>query len=49
MNDEELIEIKARLEKAEALLTDAHDLLNDIHGYDTEVYHAITDYFEEGE
>lgn len=34
-----------RLAEAENLLSEAHDLLDDIHGYNSDVYHAISKYF----
>lgn len=37
----------SRLSEAEDLLQDAYHLLDDIHGYDTDTYRAITEYFHE--
>jgi hypothetical protein len=35
-----------RLSKAESLLSEAHDVLDDVHCYETDVYQAISEYFE---
>lgn len=34
-----------RLNEAESLLSEAHDLLDDVHCYETETYEAISKYF----
>jgi hypothetical protein len=34
-----------RLSQANDLLGEAHDLMDDVHCYDTDVYHAISKYF----
>ena len=41
--------LQARIDDAENLLSAAHDLLDDVPGYDTDVYHAITEYFNGGD
>lgn len=45
----EYVRLTDRLAKAESLLGEASGLLDDIHGYDTDTYRAIDEYFEEGE
>ena len=37
--------IKEKLNKCENLLSEAHDLMDDVHCYDTEIYHEISRYF----
>ena len=46
---EEVNELNNRLVKAERLLADAHDVLDDMYAYDMEIYDDITDYFENHE
>ena len=37
--------VKERLSDAEGLLSEAHDILDDVHCYDTETYRDISKYF----
>jgi len=37
--------LSSRLSDAEGLLTEAHDLMDDVHCYETDVYKAISKYF----
>lgn len=42
-----LIEQARKLSECESLLSEAQDLMSDVHCYDTEIYHEISKYFEE--
>jgi hypothetical protein len=41
-------ELRAKLGKCETLLSAAHDVMDDVHLYDTELYEEITQYFYGG-
>lgn len=41
---DELERVKGRLSEADNLISEAHDLLDDIHGYDTETYRDMSKY-----
>jgi len=43
----EVERLRQQLEKAEGLLGWAHDVLDDVHCYETEVYQEISEYFGE--
>jgi hypothetical protein len=42
-------ELRAKLGKCETLLSAAHDVMDDVHLYDTELYKEITQYFYGGD
>lgn len=42
----EVERLQAQLEKCEGLLSWAHDVLDDVHCYETDVYEEITQYFD---
>lgn len=41
-----LIKQTEKLNDCENLLSEAHDLMDDVHCYDTDLYHEISKYFE---
>lgn len=41
--------LEERLTEAESLLGEAHDILDDVHCYETETYRSISKYFGEDE
>lgn len=41
-----LIKQAKKLDECENLLSEAHDLMCDVHCYDTEIYKEISSYFE---
>lgn len=42
----EIEELREKLSEAESLLSEAQDVLDNVHCYDTDIYHAITRYFD---
>ncbi|MDH5159880.1 hypothetical protein [Heyndrickxia oleronia] len=45
----EVERLQQRLSLAEDLLSEAHDMLDDVHCYETEIYEAISRYFDGGD
>lgn len=41
----EVSDIANMLSRAESLLSEAHDLMDNVHCYDTDIYHEISKYF----
>lgn len=45
----EIERLNAKLGECETLLSAAHDIMDDVHLYDTELYEEITQYFYGGD
>ena len=45
----EIERLRNRLSECESLLSEAHDVMDDVHLYDTELYEEITRYFYGGD
>ena len=44
--EEEMTKLKEKLNRAMDLLSEAHDVMDDVHLYDTELYNEISEFFE---
>lgn len=45
----EIERLQAEISEADSLLSDAHDLMGNVHCYDTDEYRAISRYFNGGD